>query len=268
MPSKKKSSGKTVPAPARVAKASAGARETTKKAKTTKPSLVTKEPRNAPKKAAKVKPVPATKAAAKSAAPKSTAIPPRSIQDDLQVRSFESLADLEAWMATHHQKEKGIWVRVFKKGAGSNTISRADALDVMLCHGWIDGVANKYDEHSFLQRFTPRRSKSIWSKKNIDNVARLIKEGRMQPAGTKEIEAAKADGRWAQAYDSPANSSIPDDFLASIKKNKAAYTFFQTLNKTNLFAISWRLQTAKKPETRQRRMEAIIDMLAKGQKFH
>lgn len=171
-------------------------------------------------------------------------------------------------MHQHHREAKGLWLRLFKKGSGKDSLTRKEALDVILCFGWIDHVANKYDDESFLQRFTPRRPKSLWSRINIDNVERLIREGRMQPAGMREIEAAKADGRWAQAYDPPSKSKIPDDFLALVRKNKAAWEFFQTLNKTNQFAIAWRLQTAKKPETRARRMEAIITMLSEGRKFH
>ena len=129
-------------------------------------------------------------------------------------------------------------------------------------------MANKYDDLSYLQKFTPRRKRSIWSKRNIEHVERLISEGRMQPAGLRQIEAAKADGRWDQAYDSPANMEVPADFLEELSKDPAAKAFFDTLNKTNLYAIGWRLQTAKKPETRAKRMKAILEMLSKGEKFH
>lgn len=211
---------------------------------------------------------PASKAAKKGAAALATHEPKRSIEDDLPVCSFRTQQEFEAWMHRHHQTLKGLWLRLYKKGAGTASISRAEAIDVVLCFGWIDGVANRYDAQSFLIRFTPRRSKSIWSKVNIGHVTRLIEAGRMQENGLKEVAAAKADGRWAQAYDPPSTSTIPDDFLKLLKKNKAAHAFFQTLNKTNLFAISWRLQTAKKPETKARRTEMIIAMLAEGKKFH
>ncbi|WP_276486045.1 YdeI/OmpD-associated family protein [Paraflavitalea pollutisoli] len=215
---------------------------------------------------AKASPSPAKKAARTTVSAKGE--PVRSIQDDLPVLSFQSSEEFEAWMHEHHQEAKGLWLRMYKKGTNVKTVSRAEAIDVVLCFGWIDGVANKYDEASFLQRFTPRRAKSIWSKVNVDHVARLVKAKRMQPRGFKEVEAAKADGRWDQAYNPPSKSTIPEDFLALVKKNKAAYTFFQTLNKTNLFAICWRLETAKKPETRVRRMETIVAMLEEGKKFH
>jgi len=159
-------------------------------------------------------------------------------------------------------------LRFYKKASGVPSLNHPKSLDVALCYGWIDGIANKYDEESYLQRFSPRRPKSIWSKKNIENVTRLIAARKMKPAGLKEIEAAKADGRWEAAYDSPANMKVPEDFLKELAKNPKAEIFFQTLNKTNTFSITWRLQTAKKPETREKRMKVILEMLSKGQKFH
>lgn len=188
-------------------------------------------------------------------------------QDDLPIKAFKARELFEAWVAKNAEG-KGIWLRVYKKDSGIPSITINEALDVALCFGWIDGQRNKYDEDSYIQKYTTRRPKSLWSKKNIENTGRLIKAGRMTARGLKEIEAAKADGRWAAAYDSPANSQIPEDFIKAVKKNKAAWTLFQTLNKTNLFAISWRLQTAKKPETREKRMHAIIAKLEKGEKFH
>ncbi|AXY75029.1 bacteriocin-protection protein, YdeI/OmpD-associated family [Paraflavitalea soli] len=187
--------------------------------------------------------------------------------DDLPVKAFKTSELFEAWVAKN-QEGKGLWLRVYKKDSGIPSITITEALDVALCYGWIDGQRNKYDEESYIQKYTPRRPGSLWSKKNIENTDRLIKAGRMTARGLKEIAAAKADGRWAAAYDSPANSQIPEDFLKAVKKNKAAWALFQTLNKTNLFAISWRLQTAKKPETREKRMHAIIAKLEKGEKFH
>ena len=137
-----------------------------------------------------------------------------------------------------------------------------------LCFGWIDGQAKSYDEKSYLQKYTPRRKRSIWSKRNTKKVEQLIKVGKMHSSGLAEIEAAKADGRWAQAYDSPANMKIPDDFIKELSKKPKALAFFKTLNKTNTFSITWRLQTAKKPETRERRMKVIVEMLEQGKKFH
>ena len=141
-------------------------------------------------------------------------------------------------------------------------------MDEALCYGWIDGQANKFDDESWIQKFTPRRAGSIWSKRNIANVERLMKLEKMKPAGLDEVAKAKADGRWARAYDSPKEMQIPDDFMKALSKNKKAKAFFDTLNKTNKYAIGWRLQTAKKPETKEKRIKAIVEMLSKEQKFH
>lgn len=184
-----------------------------------------------------------------------------------EIKFFTTEKQFETWLKKN-QESPGVWLQLYKKDSGVKSLDRSGALDVALCYGWIDGQANKYDDKSYLQRFCPRRPKSLWSKINIDHVTRLTKAGRMQAAGQKAIEEAKADGRWAAAYDPPSNSETPDDFIKLLKKNKAAYAFFKTLNKTNTFAINWRLQTAKKPETREKRMHAIIAKLEKGEKFH
>ena len=162
----------------------------------------------------------------------------------------------------------GIWLRFYKKGSGIVSLNYAAALDEALCFGWIDGQSKSLDENSYLQKFTPRRARSIWSKRNIEHVARLIEEGKMNPSGLKEAEAAKTDGRWQKAYDSPANMEIPEDFLRELSKDKKAFAFYKTLNKANTYAIVWRLQTAKKPDTREKRMKAILEMLSRGEKFH
>ena len=185
------------------------------------------------------------------------------------IKSFASSSQWKKWLATNHSKsDVGIWLRIFKKDSGEATITYDEALDEALCYGWIDGQKKAYDEKSWLQKFTPRRAKSIWSKRNQSRVAQLIEEKRMQPSGLKEIERAKKDGRWEKAYDSPSKMEIPADFLSLLKKDKKAYEFFKTLNKANTFAIAWRLQTAKKPETRQKRMEVLLEMMKKGQKIH
>jgi uncharacterized protein YdeI (YjbR/CyaY-like superfamily) len=189
-------------------------------------------------------------------------------KDELEIKFFDTASKFEAWLKKNHSTSKGIWLQFYKKDSGVKSLNHPGALDVALCYGWIDAVANKYDDASYLQRFTPRRPKSIWSKKNIDNTNRLIEAGKMKPSGLKAIEEAKADGRWEAAYDSPTNSTIPPDFLKALKKDKASYEFFKTLNKTNTFAITWRLQTAKKPETREKRMKMILAMLAEGKAFH
>jgi uncharacterized protein YdeI (YjbR/CyaY-like superfamily) len=186
----------------------------------------------------------------------------------LHVVGFSSAESLEQWLAKNHAKSKGIWLRFYKKGSGVPSVSYAEALDVALCFGWIDGQLKKCDEASWLRKLSPRRPKSVWSKRNREHAERLIRAGQMQPTGLQEVEAAKRDGRWSAAYDSASQMVIPDDFLKELATNKQAEAFFKTLNRANLYAITWRLQTAKKPETRQKRLQAILAMLANGQKFH
>ena len=181
---------------------------------------------------------------------------------------FITVETFETWLEKNHDHSTGLWLKIFKKDSGKKTISYSEALDVALCYGWIDGQKKAYDEQAWLQKFCPRKSKSIWSKINIGHIERLINEHRMKPAGLKAIENAKENGSWEKAYDSPSKMTIPDDFLKELSKNKKAEAFFMTLNKTNLFSIGFRLQTAKKQETRDKRMEEIIKMLAKGEKFH
>ncbi len=188
-------------------------------------------------------------------------------KQELEIRSFKSPKEFNSWLKK--QKDSpGIWLHFYKKDSGVPSINYKEAVDEALCFGWIDGQAKPFDENSWLQRFTPRRVRSIWSKRNRDHVSRLIAEGRMQPSGLAEIERAKLDGRWNAAYDAPLTMEVPEDFLRVLDKNKKAKAFFETLNKTNLYAIAWRLQTAKKPETREKRINIILEMLAKGEKFH
>jgi uncharacterized protein YdeI (YjbR/CyaY-like superfamily) len=181
---------------------------------------------------------------------------------------FKSSADYRSWLAKNHTRSDGIWLRIYKKVSTEASISYAQALDQSLCYGWIDGQKRRYDEYSWLQKFTPRRPKSGWSKINTQHAERLVESGEMTPAGLKAIKAAKVDGRWKAAYDSPGNATPPDDFLRELNKNKKAKAFFETLNKSNIYAIVYRLQTAKKPETRTKRMKMILAMLVKGEKFH
>ncbi len=180
---------------------------------------------------------------------------------------FKTAKTFETWLEKNHAKSSGLWLKLFKKDSGKKTITYAEALDVALCYGWIDGQKLGFDEEAWLQKFCPRRPKSIWSKINTGHVERLVNEGRMRPAGIKAVEEAKADGRWEKAYDSPGKTTVPDDFLKELSKNKKAETFFKSLNKTNLFTIAFRLQTAKKQETRDKRMREIIEKLAKGEKL-
>ncbi len=187
-------------------------------------------------------------------------------KNNLPILLFTTADEWRQWLSEVGDVS-GIWMRFYKKGRGES-ISYAEALDEALCYGWIDSQVAKYDDDSYLQKFTPRRPKSIWSKRNIGYVERLIAEGRMTPAGLREVEAAKADGRWRQAYDSPSSMEIPDDFLQELENRPKTKAFFETLNKTNRYAIAWRLQTAKTSATRMRRMEAILAMLDEGKKFH
>ncbi len=185
-----------------------------------------------------------------------------------EILSFRSSAEFRKWLAENHRESDGIWLRIFKKDSGEPSVTYAEALDEALCFGWIDGLKQPHDEVSWRQRFTPRRPKSGWSRINTQHADRLIKAGRMKAAGQAAIDAAKEDGRWTAAYDSPSKATIPEDFLAALRKNKKAQTFFESLNKANRYAIAYRLQTAKKPETKQRRMEMILAMLDRGEAFH
>lgn len=184
------------------------------------------------------------------------------------IRPFATPKALGAWLRRHHADSSGLWIKFYKKSSGVRSITYAQALDEALCWGWIDGQARPFDEQAWLQRFTPRRARSGWSKRNRTHVARLTKEGRMQPSGLAEVAAAKADGRWEKAYDSPSASQVPADFLKALAEDGKAESFFKTLNRANLYAITYRLQTAKKPETRARRFEQILRMMKEGKKFH
>ena len=183
-------------------------------------------------------------------------------------RRFRSSKELRAWLVKEHARAGGLLLRIYKKDSGVQSVTYAEALDQALCFGWIDGQKLPFDAHSWVQKFTPRRAKSGWSKVNVAHVARLIQEGQMRPAGVQEVEAAQADGRWAIAYDSPANATAPPEFLKELARNAKAKQFYATLNKANLYSIAYRLQTAKRPETKIKRIKLIIEMLARGEKFH
>jgi uncharacterized protein YdeI (YjbR/CyaY-like superfamily) len=186
----------------------------------------------------------------------------------MPILAFASVRAWQQWLAKHHQTSNGIWLRLYKKGSAAPSVSYAEALDEALCYGWIDGQLKSHDAQSWLRKFTPRRARSIWSKKNLEHVARLTKAGRMKAAGLKAVEAAKADGRLSVAYDAPGKSEVPKDFLSRLSKNAKARAFFATLNRANVYAITFRLQTAKKPGTREKRMKAILERLGRGEKFH
>jgi uncharacterized protein YdeI (YjbR/CyaY-like superfamily) len=187
---------------------------------------------------------------------------------DYDVRGFADQASFRQWLHECHDSADGLWLQIYKKASGVATVTYAQALDEALCYGWIDGQTKSYDELSFLQKFTPRRSRSMWSKRNIEHIARLTAEGKMTPSGQAEVARAQADGRWAAAYDTPTDMKVPDDFLQELEKYPAAKEFFATLNKADLYAIAWRLQTVKTVAGRQRRMDAMLEMLRNGKKFH
>lgn len=186
----------------------------------------------------------------------------------MQVVSFASSKEWRKWIAANHSKSKGVWLRFFKKDSGEETVTYTEALEEALCYGWIDGQLKTYDAKSYIQKFTPRRPKSIWSKRNVEKAERLIQGGKMKEAGMQQVELAKADGRWQQVYDSPKHMDIPEDFLQQLSKNKKAKIFFEGLSKANLYAIAWRLQTAKKPETREKRLKELLVMMSEGKKLH
>jgi uncharacterized protein YdeI (YjbR/CyaY-like superfamily) len=183
-------------------------------------------------------------------------------------RSFRSSREFRAWLAKEHARAPSLLLRIYKKDSGVPSITYAEAVDQALCFGWIDGQRLPFDTSSWLQKFTPRTARSVWSKLNVARVDRLIREGQMTPAGLEVVEAAKADGRWAAAYASSATATVPPEFVEELARNTKAKQFYATLNKANLYAIAYRLQTAKRPETKIRRIKLIIDMLARGEKFH
>lgn len=185
-------------------------------------------------------------------------------KDGLPIMPFASQADWEAFLEVEHATSPGVRIKLAKKASGIPTVSYALALEVALCFGWIDGQTGSLDETWYLQRFTPRRRKSKWSQINVRHVARLIAEGRMRPAGLAQIEAAKADGRWDAAYESPANATVPDDLAVALAANPAADAFFRTLTGSNRYGVLYRIRDAKWPETRARRIANFVQMLAEG----
>lgn len=186
---------------------------------------------------------------------------------DLPTLPFETKKKFAEWLAKNHDKSAGLWLKIAKKAAGISTVTYAEALDVALCYGWIDGQKGSFDEQYFLQKFTPRRPKSIWSKINVEKVAGLIASGEMKPSGLKAVEAAKQDGRWDAAYSSQKNIVVPADFQSALEKNKKAKAFFETLTGTKRYSFLFRIETAKKAETREKRIGQFVQMLAKGETF-
>ena len=191
----------------------------------------------------------------------------RDMQAEYAIIPFKDQATFRKWLEKHGRDTPGIWMQIHKKASTAESITYAEALDEALCYGWIDGQKKSYDEVSFLQKFTPRRPRSIWSKRNIEHIARLTAEGKMTEAGILEAQKAEADGRWSAAYDAPSEMTIPDDFFLELHNNPKAEEFFQGLNKTSRYAIAWRLRTAKTAETHLRRSQKIISTLESGEKI-
>jgi uncharacterized protein YdeI (YjbR/CyaY-like superfamily) len=190
------------------------------------------------------------------------------IPDPNRIRTFRTAAAFERWLSTHHDREPEIWLRVFKKGSGVATVTTSEALEIALCWGWIDAIRKSLDDKSFLQRYTPRGRKSLWSQINRDHVARLTAAGRMTPHGQRQVDAARADGRWDRAY-APIRSasveSVPDDLRKAIDANPRAHRKFQTLSKMNLFALAFRTNNMKTAAGRERKIAELVAMLARGE---
>lgn len=187
---------------------------------------------------------------------------------DLPILPFANKNKWTDWLAGQYDKSTGVWLKIAKKDSGIASLTYDEALESALCYGWIDGQKKGFDDKYWLQKFTPRGSKSIWSKINTEKAERLIASGEMKPAGLKTIEAAQKDGRWDAAYASQKNISVPDDFQAALDKNKKAKAFFATLNSVNRYAILFRIQTAKKAETRTKRIQHFVEMLERNEKVY
>ena len=187
--------------------------------------------------------------------------------DPAHVHAFADAEAFQAWLAGHHDRETEVWIRIYKIRSGTPSITPKEAIDVALCWGWIDGIRKGLDEVSFLQRYTPRGRRSVWSQINVENVARLIADGRMTEHGLKQVAAAKADGRWAQAY-RVKGSTVPDDLQAAIDAVPEARAVFDTLTAQNRFALTFRTESMKTPAGRQRKIAQFVDMLRRGETIH
>ena len=187
---------------------------------------------------------------------------------ELPTLPFASKKKWADWLAKQHDKSTGVWLKLGKKGTGISSVTYEEALDIALCYGWIDGQKKGFDDQYWLQKFTPRGKKSIWSKINTEKAENLIASGEMKPAGLKTIEAAKQDGRWKAAYHSQKTMEVPEDFLSALEKNKKAKDFFATLKSAQRYSIMFRIQTAKKAETREKRIRQFVEMLERGETFH
>ena len=181
---------------------------------------------------------------------------------------FDGPDDFRGWIEDHQDSSPGIWLVMAKKGSGQTTVTYAEALDVALTYGWIDGQAKRVDDATYVQKFTPRRPRSPWSLRNVRTAEAMIADGRMKPRGLAEVERAQADGRWERAYEGPKTAEPHPEFLAALEKNPEAAAFFETLNSQNRFAVYYRIQDAKRPETRARRIEQFVEKLARREKFY
>jgi uncharacterized protein YdeI (YjbR/CyaY-like superfamily) len=187
---------------------------------------------------------------------------------DLETRAFPSAAELEAWLDTEHERSPGLYVQIAKKSAGVPSVTAAEAVEVALCFGWIDGRANRVDDDWYTIRFTPRRARSVWSQKNVETVGRLVAEGRMRPAGLAAVQAAQDDGRWDRAYAGPATITVPDDLAAALAAAPAAEAAFAGLDKADRYSVLWKVHTAASPGTRAKRIAACVQALAEGGRSH
>ncbi len=181
---------------------------------------------------------------------------------------FKNAKAFNTWLKQHHATSVGLWLQIAKRGAVETSITYPEAVEVALCWGWIDGHKKALDDQHFLQRFTPRRPRSVWSKINVEKVEALIKNDRMQAPGLAQVDAAKADGRWARAYDGARTAVVPDDLIAALDAAPKAKAFFSTINAANRYAVLWRIQTAVKAETRAKRIAQLVEMLARGETIH
>jgi uncharacterized protein YdeI (YjbR/CyaY-like superfamily) len=193
---------------------------------------------------------------------------PKGIASNPEPLRFATQREFDAWLRKNQASSDGAWLLIAKAGAEERTLTYAQAVDIALCHGWIDGQKKALDAQHWLQRFTPRRARSLWSKANRAKAEALIQSGRMQPSGMAEIERARGDGRWDRAYDGARTAVVPPDLQAALDSRPEARTFFSQLDGANRYAVLWRVQTAKRPETRTRRIETLVEMLARGEKIH
>ncbi|MGY5883849.1 YdeI/OmpD-associated family protein [Modestobacter lacusdianchii] len=189
-------------------------------------------------------------------------------ESTFETRAFATAAEFDEWLAAEHDRAPGLFLRIAKKSSGIPSLTAAEAVEVALCHGWIDGRANRVDDDWFTVRYTPRRPRSVWSQKNVTSVGRLIADGRMRPAGLAAVEAAQADGRWDRAYAGPATITVPDDLAAALAAEPAAQQAFAELDGANRYAVLWRVHTAASPQTRAKRIAAAVQLLAEGRRIH